>query len=111
MIIIPIFAKKRTAGDGKTFYNYLSTITKKDGTEIKVQVKFRMSCGMPDAHSCPCMIGFEKKDGNIVVKEFDKEIQTDGGTETRHIVQNTLWLSAWTDCGEYVDTSLDDIAE
>lgn len=111
MIIIPVFAKKRTDKNGKVFYNYLSTLTKKDGTEIKVQLHFRMTCGMPDAQKCPCMIGFERKDANLVTKEFDKEVETDNGTETRHIVNNVLWLTAWTDCGEYVDTSLDDIAE
>ena len=40
---LTIFAKKRQSNDGRPFFTYLSTLTRKDGEEIKVQVKFRQA--------------------------------------------------------------------
>ena len=99
---IVIFAKKRTAGDGKIFYNYLSTLTNKNtGEETVVQVKFRQECGAPDPHKCPRMIVFDKKKANLSKHSYTTE---DGETRTR----SELWLSAWKDGGEFADTSMDD---
>lgn len=99
---ITVFAKKRTAGDGKVFYNYLSTLTNKNtGEETVVQVKFRQECGAPDPHKCPRVIEFDKKAANLSKHSYTTE---DGETRTR----SELWVSAWKDAGEYVDNSMDD---
>lgn len=97
-----IFAKKRTAKDGKTFYNYLTTLTRKStGEAVPTQVKFRMDCGAPDPHNCPRYIIVDRSACNFSTKE----IATDDGAKKC----NTLWVSDWSDGGDYVDTSLEDI--
>lgn len=99
---ITIFAKKRTATDGRAFYNYLSTLTSKTtGEEQVVQVKFRQDCGSPDPHTCPRVIEFDKHDANLSAHSYETN---DGETRTRR----ELWVSKWKDCGEFVDNSLDD---
>ena len=111
-MIIPIFAKKGTRkADGGTFYSFITTLIKKDGTQVKASVHFRRTAKTPDPNECPMMISFDRKNANFVVREFDKSIETDSGTETKHIVDQRLWLSDWAAAGEYVDTSLDDFAE
>lgn len=95
-----VFAKKRTRKDGKVFYNYLSTITKKDGTEESVQLKFREDAGQPNPKECPRVIQVNKENANLVKKTViidEKEIE-----------QRTLWISKYNDLGDYVDTSLDE---
>ena len=99
-----LFSKKRTASDGKTFYNYLSTLVRKStGEQVPVQVKFRQDCGQPDPHKCPCYITVEKEDCNLATKELMSE---DDNTIKK---VNTLWVSKWQNGGEYIDHSLDDI--
>lgn len=99
---ITIYAKKKQTKDGKTYYIYLSSLTNKNtGETIPCRVKFRMDCGQPDPHTCPRIIEFDKKDGNMSASAYT----TDEG-ETR--ISNTLWIARWKDCGEFVDTSLDD---
>lgn len=99
-----IFAKKRTANDGKIFYNYLSTLVRKStGEAVPVQVKFRQECGAPDPHKCPVYINVNKEDCNLSTRELTNE-------EDNTVKKvNTLWVSKWADGGKYVDTSLDDI--
>lgn len=111
-MIIPIFAKEgMRKSDGGKFHSYLSSLTRKDGTTVKVSVHFRKECGVPNPNKCPMMIYFDKKNANFVTREFDRTIETDNGTETKHIVEHRLWLSAWDEAGEYVDTSMNDFAE
>ena len=99
---ITIFAKKRQTKEGKTFYNYLSTLVSRDGRETPVQVKFRDVAGQPRPENCPCNIIVDKADANLSVREY-----TD--TNTAEIRQSkTLWVSAWENGPEYVDHSLDD---
>ena len=99
---LTIYAKKRQTLDGKkTFFNYLTTLTKKDGSELKCAVKFRESCGNPKPEECPKNILVDKKDANLTHKELTLET---GEVYTVY----TLWVSAWKPGKAYVDHSLDD---
>lgn len=106
-----IFVKKGKSKDGRVFPIYLSTLTKKDGTEIKVSVKFRQDAKQPELADCPCVIEFDKKNANLTIKEIkDSETgeflydEATGEVKT----SKTLWVSAWKMVGPYVDHSLDD---
>ncbi len=99
---LTIFAKKKTTNEGKTFFAYLSTLTRKDGTKQSVQVKFRESCGAPKPELCPLNIKIDKTKANLSSREFVRE---DSG-ET--ITSFTLWVSAWENGAPYVDHSLDE---
>lgn len=99
---ITVFAKKRTTIEGKTFYSYLSTLTKKDGTQVTCSVSFRDECGAPKPEKCPCNIIIPQTGANLSRRTF-----TD--THTGEIRDGfTLWVSEWTFGREYVDHSLDD---
>ena len=99
---ITIYAKKRTSSDGKPFFGYLSTLTRKDGTKQTVSVKFREDCGNPKADKCPMNIVVEKVNANMTVKEFTRE-------DTGEVCNSyTLWVSEWEQGSEFVDHSLDD---
>lgn len=105
---ITIFAKKRTTKDGKVFYQYLSTLNRKDGTTETVRVAFRDADGdnkPPKADSCPRNIVFNKDDANMASTRY-----TDVNTgEQRE--RKTLWLTRWEQGSEYVDHSMDDYAD
>ena len=97
-----VFAKKRTSRDGKTFYSYLTTMRRKDGTEEIVQLKFRDKCGAPDPDQCPQNIVFPKSAANYSKRTFTRE-------DTGEIVeQGVIWISQWDEGEPYVDTSMDD---
>lgn len=99
---ITIFAKRRQTKEGKTFYNYLASLTNKEGNEIPCQVKFRDGAGQPKPELCPMNIIFDKKSANFSTKEY-----TDPTTaEVRK--SNVLWVSKWEQGSDYVDHSLDD---
>ena len=99
---ITIYAKKRNTTDGKKFYSYLSTLTRKDGTKQMVSVKFRDDAGNPKPENCPMNIKFDKGNANMTTKEFTRE-------DTGEIaVSYTLWVSAWEPGAPFVDHSLDD---
>lgn len=99
-----IFAKKMTSKDGRNFNRYITKLTKVDGSEVTMSVKFREECGEPK--NCPMNIVFNKADAN-----FSEKVQTyidkDTGEE-KEAVQKTLWISAWTEGEPYIDTSLDE---
>ena len=99
---LAVFAKKRNTNDGKVFYSYLTTMTKKDGTELTVSLKFRDECGSPRPESCPVNIKVEKTDANLVTKDFTRE---DTGEPAKSY---TLWVSKWEMGAPFVDHSLDD---
>lgn len=99
---ITIYAKKRTTNEGKSFYSYLSRLTKKDGGVQTVAVKFRDECGAPKGEKCPVNIKFNKSDANMVTHEFEREDTGEIGTGY------TLWISAWENGLPFVDHSLDD---
>ena len=101
---ISIFAKKRTTKEGKTFYQFLTTLTTKEGTTETMRVAFRDIDGnnVPKPESCPRNIVFDKTDANIATSKY-----TDN--ETGEIKQRkTLWVSKWEPGSPYVDHSLDD---
>ena len=99
---ITVFAKKRTTKEGKTFYGYLTTLRRKDGTEQTVSVRFRESCENPKPENCPMNIIVEKRSANLSKREFIRE-------STGEVMNSyTLWVSEWKNGSAYVDHSLDD---
>ena len=99
---ITVYAKKRTTNEGKSFYSYLSTLTRKDGTTQTVSVKFRDEAGSPKPEKCPMNVVFQKGDANLSTKEFTREDTGEPG------LSYTLWVSAWKEGAPFVDHSLDD---
>lgn len=98
---ITVFAKRRTSKEGKTFYQYLTTLTKKDGTTETMRVCFR-NVDAPKPETCPRNIIVERDNSNIAVRHYNDP-------STGEIKANrTLWVSAWEPGSEYVDHSLDD---
>ena len=107
---ITLFAKKRTTKEGKTFYNFLSTLTRKDGTELLCTVKFRDDCGLPKPEACPMNILVDKKDCNLSTRKFTREVtdQSTGELVQEQGQSYTLWVSKWAPGSAYVDHSMDD---
>lgn len=99
---ITIYAKKRTTKEGKSFYSYLSNLTRKDGTKLTVSVRFRDECGNPKPENCPMSIKFDKRDANLSTHKFVNFETGEVGTS------NTLWVSSWEPGTPFVDHSLDD---
>ena len=103
---VTIFAQKKQTKEGKTFYTYLATLTKKDGSEDKVEAKFREECGAPDPKKCPLIIEVDKSDANISEKE---ETYTDEVGEEKKVTRRRLWISKYSESEEkFVDSSLED---
>lgn len=101
---ISLFAKKRNTKDGKVFYQFLTTLTKSDGTTETMRVAFRNIDGndAPKPESCPRNIVFDKTDANVATSRY-----TDNNTgEIKE--RKTLWVSKWAEGQPYVDHSLDD---
>lgn len=97
-----IFAKRRMTSEGKVFYTYLTTLTRKDGSEVIASVKFRDACGVPKPESCPMNIIFDKSAANLSKHTFVKE-------STGDVCEGyTLWVTDWMEGEPYVDNSLDD---
>ena len=99
---INVFGKKRTTEDGKKFYTYLTKLSKKDGTEVTTQVKFREECGNPK--KVPCTIEFDKKNANY--SETDDYYIDENDVEVP-FVRRELWITNYTE-SDYIDTSMDD---
>lgn len=103
---ITIFAKQRKTADGRPFTSYITRLTRiSDGNTFAASVKFRESCGAPPATECPCILEINKRACNLSSHEYTNT--TTGETGTGY----ELWVTAWKKCGEYIDTSMDDIAE
>lgn len=106
---ITVFAKQRKTKEGKIFYSFLSTLTKKDGTQLICTVKFREDA-KPKPEQCPMNILVLKENANLNTRKFTREV-TDPATgeiSTEEGVSHTLWISSWLPGGQYVDHSLDD---
>lgn len=101
---ISIFAKKRTTREGKTFYQFLTTLTRNDGTTETMRVAFRDIDGnsQPKPETCPRNIVVEKGNANISTTSY-KDNET-GEIKKR----KTLWVTHWEPGEEYVDHSLDE---
>lgn len=103
---ITIYAKKRTTRDGKkTFFSYLTTLKKKDGSPCTCAVKFAQPAENPDPEDCPLNILVERKDCNMSVEPYTNE-------RTGQI-QNSyrLWIKNYTIGTPYVDHSMDDFMD
>lgn len=100
---ITIFAKKRTTADGrKTFFSYLTTLTRKDGTPCTCSVRFAAPAENPDPLDCPCNILVEKDDCNM-----SQELYTDKKTGEER-TSFKLWIKNYKPGSAYVDHSMDD---
>lgn len=99
---ITVFAKKRHTSEGKSFFSYLATLTKKTGDTVTVSVRFREDAGNPKPENCPMNILINKNDANLSSHKYTRE---DTGEDA---ISYTLWVSAWSKGAEYVDHSLDD---
>lgn len=99
---LTVFAKSKTSKEGKSFNTYFAKLTKKDGSEVSTELKFREECGVPK--SFPCNIIVDKQHANLVEKQVTFE--KDG--EEKEALQRKLWISKWTDGEPFVDHSLDD---
>ena len=97
---LTIFAKKRTKDD-RTFYNYLSHITRSStGESIAVQVKFPEEI-RPKPADCPMNIIVDKENANLSTRNYTKN---DGTAGTAY----SLWVGKWSEGEPYEDHSLDD---
>ena len=103
-MVLNVFAKERTGKDGKVFYNFLSTLTKKNGEQETVQLKFREDAGIPNTSKCPMTIEVDKSKANLT----KKMVLVEKNGEEKEIEQRTLWVSEYEYKGDYVDTSLDE---
>ena len=101
---LDIFGKQRTTKDGKTFTSFLTTMRKVTGEEITCQVKFVKSSDTPEKLGLPRTIEVDKGDCNFT----QKVIETGDG---REVLSKTLWISKWSDAGEYVDHSMDEFED
>lgn len=102
---LTIFAKKRTSSEGKTFYTYLTTLTKKSGEELRCSVKFRQDCGSPRGEECPMNIIVPKSGANLSVERYTDD-------ETGELLETArLWVNEWKKGEAYVDHSLDEFED
>lgn len=104
---VTIFSQKKETKEGKKFYTYLASIKKKDGSEDKMEAKFREECGAPDPKKCPLIIEVDKASGSNVSEK--KVTYTDEVGEEKEAIRRTFWIAAYTESDEkFVDTSLDE---
>ena len=99
---ITVFAKRRQTSEGRTFYTFLTSMDKNDGTKCTMSVKFRDECGTPKPENCPLNIKIEKSDVNISTKEYT--VPDTGEIAT----SRTLWVTKWENGTPYVDHSTDE---
>ena len=103
---ITIFAKKRQTRDGeKSFYSYLTTLVKKDGSPCTCAVKFAQPAKNPDPLDCPMNIEIEKADVNMVIEPYTNEKTGEVKDSYR------LWVKAYKPGHPYVDHSMDDFMD
>lgn len=101
MLKITVFSKKCKTKDGKTFYKNVAKLTKKDGTEIYVNVMLPEDDKLK-ADECPIIIEVDKANANL---STERDTAEDGTVYERH----TLWIKKYTRSKEkYVDKSLDE---
>lgn len=100
---ICIYAKKRQTRDGKkSFFSYLTTLKKSDGSPCTCAVKFAQPAGDPDPLECPMNIIIRKEDCNMVTENY-----TDNKTgEVKPSFR--LWIKDYKPGSPYVDHSMDE---
>lgn len=100
---ITIYAKKRTTSDGrKTFYSYLTTLTRNDGSPCTCGVKFAAPAEAPDPLDCPLNVIIEKGDCNMAEEKY---INSKTGEES---IGRKLWIKNYKQGSPYVDHSMDE---
>lgn len=98
---LTVFAKNVQKKDGKTFTKFLTRLTRKDGTEETVEVKFTQATKTLTANDCPCIINATHCN---LAKQSGTNAESGVAWESKK-----LWVSAWETTNEvYRDTSLDD---
>ena len=98
---IAIFAKKRKSKDGRSFYSYITTLPRKDGTQQTMSVKFKTE-DKPKPEQCPMNVKFDQDFANIARQTYIRE---DTGEPAESY---TLWLNEWQPGEKYVDHSFDE---
>lgn len=96
---LTLFGKRRQSSDGKPFISYLATLTKKNGEELTVSVKFKTDVRPPE---CPANIVVDKSDANLAKRKY---IDAKTGEEKDAY---TLWVTKYENGEIYVDHSLDE---
>ena len=99
-----VFAKKVKTNDGKSFFTFVTSLDKKDGSKQYMNVMYSGDDKNKkfDSEDCPVVIEFDKNRANVSCKSGT----TKDGKEWKHY---TLWLKDYTVSEEkYVDHSLDD---
>lgn len=106
---ITLFAKQRRTREGKTFYNFLSTLTKNNGEAVVCSVKFKDGTPEPRPEQCPMNIIVGKQDCNLSSRKYTRQV-TDGDGElvTEEGLSHTLWINTWIPGAPYVDHSMDE---
>ena len=100
---ITVYAKKRQTRDGKkSFFSYLTTLKKKDGSPCTCAVKFAAPAENPDPLECPMNIVVRKEDCNMVVEPYTN----DRTGETKDSYR--LWIKKFEMGSPYVDHSMAD---
>ena len=101
---ITLYAKRRTTADGKkSFFSYLTTLTKKDGTPLTCSVRFSGEDNKePDPAACPMNIIVDTADCNLATEKYE---DTRTG-ESRN--SYGLWVKKWKQGAEWRDTSMDE---
>lgn len=99
-----VFAKKVKTNDGKSFFTYVTSLEKKDGSKqyMKVMYSGKDKNKSFDPETCPVVIEFDRDKANI---------STTSGTtkDGKEWKRYTLWLKDYTVSEEkFVDHSLDD---
>lgn len=99
-----VFAKKVKTNDGKSFFTFVTSLEKKDGSKQYMKVMYSGDDKNKkfDSEDCPVVIEFDRNNANISTTAYT----TKDGEERK---QYTLWLKDYTVSEEkFVDHSLDD---
>ena len=99
-----VFAKKVKTNDVKSFFTFVTSLEKKDGSKQYMNVMYSGDDKNKkfDSEDCPLVIEFDKANANISTTTYTSK---DGEERKRY----TLWLKDYTVSEEkYVDHSLDD---
>ena len=100
---ITVYAKKRQTRDGKkSFFSYLTTLKKSDGSPCTCAVKFAGDAENPDPLSCPINIVVDKQDCNMAVEQYTDNKSGEVKDSYR------LWVKKYRPGTPYVDRSMDE---
>ena len=102
---ITVFNRKAKTHDGRAFNVFVSSLTKNDGSDQYVTVRYSGKDKNKefDPTKCPYIIEFNKEDANLSSKSFEDKKT---GEKRKNF---TLWIKDYTVSEEkFVDHSLDD---